>query len=99
MSLSYYTQPMDWRIAALLIVLGALLAGALIAYCIVAIKNRGKPRPERLGHGNLGGMAGYSGRGPGAGGPAGSSPGAFALYGRKDPNRPQDEAGEDPQRR
>ena len=30
-------------------------------------------------------MAGYSGRGPGQGGPPGSSPGAFALYGRSSP--------------
>lgn len=100
MSLSYYVRPMDWRITTLLIILGILLVGSLIIYVISAIKNRGKPKPERNGHGNLGGMAGYSGRGPGAGGPAGSSPGAFALYGRKDPNQASQEPQEpDPRRR
>lgn len=69
----------------LLIVLALLLVGSLAVYLVSAIRSRGKPKPERLGHGNLGGMAGYSGRGPGQGGPPGSSPGAFALYGRSSP--------------
>ena len=76
---------MDWPVALLLIVLALLLVGSLVIYLVSAIRSRGKPKPERLGHGNLGGMAGYSGRGPGQGGPPGSSPGAFALYGRSSP--------------
>ena len=59
------------------------LAAALIVYLVSAIRSRGKPKPERRGTGNLGGMGGYSGRGVGVGGPLNSSPGAFALYGRK----------------
>ena len=87
----YNLGPIDPRIAALLTVLGCLLLGALIVYLISAIRSRGKPKPERHGTGNLGGMGGYSGRGVGVGGPPNSSPGAFALYGRKNDDAPSDE--------
>ena len=65
--------PIDSRITILLTVLGCLLLGALIVYLISAIRNRGKPKPERHGTGNLGGLGGYSGRGVGVGGPPNSS--------------------------
>ena len=83
--------PIDSRITILLTVLGCLLLGALIVYLISAIRNRGKPKPERHGTGNLGGLGGYSGRGVGVGGPPNSSPGAFALYGRNKGDSPSDE--------
>ena len=89
--------PIDSRITILLTVLGCLLLGALIVYLISAIRNRGKPKPERNGTGNLGGLGGYSGRGVGVGGPPNSSPGAFALYGRK--NDGADEDKEDPRKK
>ncbi|MGI5884932.1 MAG: hypothetical protein ACOX83_08215 [Candidatus Spyradocola sp.] len=86
---------------AFLVVFAVLLVASLTIYIVSAIRNRGKPKPERLGHGNLGGMAGYSGRGPGQGGPPGSSPGAFALFGRKSPYGPygDDSPPEDPRKR
>ena len=83
--------PIDSRITILLTVLGCLLLGALIVYLISAIRNRGKPKPERHGTGNLGGLGGYSGRGVGVGRPPHSSPGAFALYGRNRGDCPSDE--------
>lgn len=75
----------DWEIIVWIVGTAVLLVVSTTIYIVSAIRNRGKPKPERLGHGNLGGMAGYSGRGPGQGGPPGSSPGAFALYGRSSP--------------
>lgn len=91
----------DWEILLWIAGMGVLLVVSLTIYIVSAIRNRGKPKPERLGNGNLGGMAGYSGRGPGQGGPPGSSPGAFALFGRKSPYGPygDDSPPEDPRKR
>ena len=75
----------------------AILVILFLFYLISAIRNRGKPKPERHGTGNLGGLGGYSGRGVGVGGPPNSSPGAFALYGRK--NDGADEDKEDPRKK
>lgn len=58
----------DWEIIVWIVGTAVLLVVSTTIYIVSAIRNRGKPKPERLGHGNLGGMAGYSGRGPGQGG-------------------------------
>ena len=76
----------------------AILVILFLIYLISAIRNRGKPKPERHGTGNLGGLGGYSGRGVGIGGPPNSSPGAFALYGRKKDDESAD-SEEDPRKR
>ena len=96
----------DWEILLWIAGAGVLLVVSLTIYIVSAIRNRGKPKPERLSYGNFGGLAG-SGRGPGQGNPAGSatppgsSPGAFALFGRKSPYGPygDDSPPEDPRKR
>ena len=80
----------DWEIIVWIVGTAVLLVVSTTIYIVSAIRNRGKPKPERLACGNFGGLAG-SGRGVGQGNPAGSatppgsSPGAFALYGRSSP--------------
>ena len=86
----------DGRIV--LFIVFAILVILFLFYLISAIRNRGKPKPERHGTGNLGGLGGYSGRGVGIGGPPNSSPGAFALYGRKKDGESAD-SEEDPRKR
>ena len=86
----------DGRIV--LFIVFAILVILFLFYLISAIQNRGKPKPERHGTGNLGGLGGYSGRGVGVGGPPNSSPGAFALYGRKK-NDDSADSEEDPRKR
>ncbi len=86
----------DGRIV--LFIVFAILVILFLIYLISAIRNRGKPKPERHGTGNLGGFGGYSGRGVGVGGPPNSSPGAFALYGRKK-NDDSADSEEDPRKR
>ena len=81
----------DGRIV--LFIVFAILVILFLFYLISAIRNRGKPKPERHGTGNLGGLGGYSGRGP-----PNSSPGAFALYGRKK-NDDSADSEEDPRKR
>ena len=51
-----------------LFIVFAILVILFLFYLISAIRNRGKPKPERHGTGNLGGLGGYSGRGVGVGG-------------------------------
>ena len=86
----------DGRIV--LFIVFAILVILFLIYLISAIRNRGKSKPERHGTGNLGGLGGYSGRGVGIGGPPNSSPGAFALYGRKKDDESAD-SEEDPRKR
>ena len=86
----------DGRIV--LFIVFAILVILFLIYLISAIRNRGKPKSERHGTGNLGGLGGYSGRGVGIGGPPNSSPGAFALYGRKK-NDDSADSEEDPRKR
>ena len=91
----------DWEILAWIIGTCVLLIVTPTIYIVSAIRNRGKPKIEHHGHGNLGGLGGYSGRGVGQGGPPGSSPGFFALMGRNSPYGPygDDPKKEDPHRR
>ena len=58
----------------LLIVLALLLVGSLVIYLVSAIRNRGKPKPDRLGNGNILGDSPGGGRGPAHGGPPGGAP-------------------------
>ena len=88
---------MDWPVALLLIVLALLLVGSLAVYLVSAIRNRGKPKPERLGNGNFLGANPGGGRGPAAGGPAGGAPSVFAVPPK--PPRPGEEREPDPRRR
>ena len=88
---------MDWPVALLLIVLALLLLGSLVIYLVSAIRNRGKPKPERLGNGNFLGANPGGGRGPAAGGPAGGAPSVFAVPTKA--RRPGEEREPDPRRR
>ena len=88
---------MDWPVALLLIVLALLLLGSLAVYLVSAIRNRGKPKPDRLGNGNFLGANPGGGRGPAAGGPAGGAPSVFAVPPK--PPRPGEEREPDPRRR
>ena len=88
---------MDWPVALLLIVLALLLVGSLVIYLVSAIRNRGKPKPDRLGNGNFLGANPGGGRGPAAGGPAGGAPSVFAVPPK--PPRPGEEREPDPRRR
>ncbi len=87
----------DWRLLTFLLVMAALLVGSLLVYLVSAIRNRGKPKPERKGPGLLGGFINM-GR-PGGGVSSGANPGAFALYGREDENQKGPGEQEDPRRR
>ena len=89
------------EMTAYLLAFAALLVVSLALYLYSALKSRGKAPVERRGHGNFGGLAGYSGRGSGEGGPPNSAPGFFALYGRSSPYGPYGDAPqkEDPHRR
>ena len=88
---------MDWPVALLLIVLALLLVGSLAVYLVSAIRNRGKPKPDRLGNGNFLGANPGGGRGPAAGGPAGGAPSVFAVPPKA--RRPGEEREPDPRRR
>ena len=88
---------MDWPVALLLIVLALLLVGSLAVYLVSAIRNRGKPKPDRLGNGNFLGANPGGGRGPAAGGPAGGAPSVFAVPTKA--QRPDEEREPDPRRR
>ena len=88
---------MDWPVALLLIVLALLLVGSLVIYLVSAIRNRGKPKPDRLGNGNFLGANPGGGRGPAAGGPAGGAPSVFAVPPKA--RRPGEEREPDPRRR
>ena len=88
---------MDWPVALLLIILALLLVGSLVIYLVSAIRNRGKPKPDRLGNGNFLGANPGGGRGPAAGGPAGGAPSVFAVPPK--PPRPGEEREPDPRRR
>ena len=88
---------MDWPVALLLIVLALLLVGSLVIYLVSAIRNRGKPKPDRLGNGNFLGANPGGGRGPAAGGPAGGAPSVFAVPPK--PPRPDEAREPDPRRR
>ncbi|MGI5884934.1 MAG: hypothetical protein ACOX83_08225 [Candidatus Spyradocola sp.] len=92
-----YGRPMDWPVALLLLALGLLLVGSLAFYLVSALRNRGKPKPDRLGNGNFLGANPGGGRGPAAGGPAGGAPAAFALPPK--PKRPDADHEPDPRRR
>ena len=82
-------------VLVLLIVLGLLFVGAIAFYTVSAIKNRNKPKAERLGNGNYLGYNPGGGRGPAAGGGPGSAPSIFAVP----PRRPQDAREPDPRRK
>ena len=88
---------MDWPVALLLIVLALLLVGSLVIYLVSAIRNRGKPKPDRLGNGNFLGANPGGGRGPAASGPAGGAPSVFAVPPK--PPRPDEAREPDPRRR
>ena len=88
---------MDWPVALLLIVLGLLLVVSTTIYIVSAIRNRGKPKPDRLGNGNFLGANPGGGRGPAAGGPAGGAPSVFAVPTKA--RRPGEEREPDPRRR
>ena len=88
---------MDWPVALLLIILALLLVGSLVIYLVSAIRNRGKPKPDRLGNGNFLGANPGGGRGPAAGGPAGGAPSVFAVPPK--PPRPDEAREPDPRRR
>ena len=88
---------MDWPVALMLIVLALLLVGSLAVYLVSAIRNRGKPKPDRLGNGNFLGANPGGGRGPAAGGPAGGAPSVFAVPTKA--RRPGEEREPDPRRR
>ena len=88
---------MDWPVALLLIVLALLLVGSLAVYLVSAIRNRGKPKPDRLGNGNFLGANPGGGRGPAVGGAPVGAPGAFAVP--EQPHRPDEEREPDPRRR
>ena len=88
---------MDWPVALLLIVLALLLVGSLAVYLVSAIRNRGKPKPDRLGNGNFLGANPGGGRGPAAGGPAGGAPSVCAVPPKA--RRPGEEREPDPRRR
>ena len=90
----YLSEP---PVALLLIVLALLLVGSLVIYLVSAIRNRGKPKPDRLGNGNFLGANPGGGRGPAAGGPAGGAPSVFAVP-TKAP-RPDEAREPDPRRR
>lgn len=92
-----YGRPMDWPVALLLLALGLLLVGSLAFYLVSALRNRGKPKPDRLGNGNFLGANPGGGCGPAAGGPAGGAPAAFALPPK--PKRPDADREPDPRRR
>ena len=43
----------DWEIIVWIVGTAVLLVVSTTIYIVSAIRNRGKPKPERLGHGNL----------------------------------------------
>ena len=47
----------DWEIIVWIVGTAVLLVVSTTIYIVSAIRNRGNPKPERLGHGNLGGRA------------------------------------------
>ena len=87
----------DWEIIVWIVGTAVLLVVSTTIYIVSAIRNRGKPKPERLGNGNFLGANPGGGRGPAAGGPAGGAPSVFAVPPK--PPRPGEEREPDPRRR
>ena len=63
----------DWEIIVWIVGTAVLLVVSTTIYIVSAIRNRGKPKPDRLGNGNFLGVSPGGGRGPAAGGPAGGA--------------------------
>ena len=87
----------DWEIIVWIVGTAVLLVVSTTIYIVSAIRNRGKPKPDRLGNGNFLGANPGGGRGPAAGGPAGGAPSVFAVPTK--PPRPGEEREPDPRRR